>query len=315
MTLRADVLPAAAGLGRGAQSGLLVAAVTLALAGCVSTGEESAEQPTRPVASDFGPRTIDFAERAVEEGRYKDAGKLLERVILVDPENVQAKLLGAEVLLAIGSTRRAAASFGELAGDPEVGAKALQGEGIARMLDGDEKEGYELLRRAVDADPDLWRAWNALGSHHDSLGQWEAATESYDRALAANPNSEFVYNNRGYSKLMQSQWDEAVEDLSRAVLIDPDFELARSNLRLTLAWKGRYASAVSGASEKEMSSVLNNVGFVAILRGDYANAETYLLRAMEADSSYNETASKNLTYLKSMQKIDKDERPEIAAER
>ena len=172
-----------------------------------------------------------------------------------------------------------------------------------------------LLISFFDADPDLWRAWNALGSHYDSLGQWEAATESYDRALAANPNSEFVYNNRGYSKLMQSQWDEAVEDLSRAVLIDPDFELARSNLRLTLAWKGRYASAVSGASEKEMSSVLNNVGFVAILRGDYANAETYLLRAMEADSSYNETASKNLTYLKSMQKIDKDERPEIAAER
>ncbi len=317
MIHRADVLPAAAGLGRGARSGLLVAAVTLALAGCVTTGEESAELPARPpVASDFGPRTIDLAEQAIEDGRYKDAGKLLERVLLVDPENAQARLLGAEVLLATGSTRRAASSFGELTGDPEVSAKALQGEGIARMLDGDEKEGYALLRRAVDADPDLWRAWNALGSHHDSLGQWETATESYDRALAANPNSAFVYNNRGYSKLMQSLWDESVQDLSRAVLIEPDFELARSNLRLALAWKGRYASAVSGASETEMSSVLNNIGFVAILRGDYANAETYLLRAMEAESSYNETASKNLTYLKSMQNIDKDEdeRQEIAAE-
>ncbi|MDH3475971.1 MAG: tetratricopeptide repeat protein, partial [Rhodospirillales bacterium] len=217
------------------RAGAVLAAMTLALGGCVTTEEEPLDLAPPAAASDVGPRTIVLAERAIAEGRYGDAGRLLERAVLADPENARAKLLRAEVFLATGANQRALEYFGELAGHPEVGAQALQGEGIALTLLGDAKLGTERLGQAVEADPSLWRAWNALGSHYDTLGDWEAATASYDKALAVNPNSAFVYNNRGYSMLMQARWDEAVKDLSKAVLIDQDFELARSNLRLALA--------------------------------------------------------------------------------
>ena len=114
-----------------------------------------------------------------------------------------------------------------------------------------------------------------------------------------------IYNNRGFSMLMQQRLKEAVADFTLALRMDPEFEIARENLRLALAWQGRYVHAMAGASNRDMARVLNNVGFIALMRGDYGNAEAYLLRAMEADPSYNETAARNLTYLKQVQELAK----------
>jgi Flp pilus assembly protein TadD len=58
-----------------------------------------------------------------------------------------------------------------------------------------------------------------------------------------------------------------------------------------------------------MARILNNIGFIAVMRGDYDNAEAYLLRAMEADPRYNETAARNLTYLRQVRELAKAEPP------
>ena len=75
------------------------------------------------------------------------------------------------------------------------------------------------------------------------------------------------------------------------------------NLRLALAWSGRYAHAMTGATDEDISKVLNNVGYVALLRGDFDNAEAYLLRAMEADPSFNKVAWRNLAYLRNIRDL------------
>ena len=219
------------------------------------------------------------------------------RAFLDDPDNPRAKLLLAEALLADGSLAAAEEAFARLVHAPEVGAAAQQGHGLALLLAGDRARAADSLRRAVTADPSLWRAWNALGYIYDLGGAWARSERSYTLALAANPGSAEVYNNRGFSRLMQRRLMEAAEDLNRALEIDPRLDLARDNLRLVLAWQGKYRHALTGLRETDEARALNNVGYVALMRGDYANAEIYLLRAMEIDPSYNETASRNLSYL------------------
>ena len=104
-------------------------------------------------------------------------------------------------------------------------------------------------------------------------------------------------------ELSQGRLDESIASLERALELDPDLKPAKENLRLALAWSGRYVHAMSGADDREMPRVLNNIGYIALMRGDLENAEAYLLRAMEVDPSFNEVAWRNLTYLRNVRDL------------
>lgn len=284
-----------------------VAAVMLAAtAGCATMSQEQPQEPKAailPSVEPVAPDTLILVERALAEDRLDDAGRLIERVLLAEPENWEAQLLLAELHLASGDAETAAPIFESLVDNADVGARALQGLGIALTLQGVLDRGVENLQQAVAQDPGLWRAWNALGYYHDSNRDWPAAANSYGKALEGNPDSILIYNNRGFSMLMQRRLEEAVADFDRVLQMDPDFEVARENLRLALAWQGKYIHAMAGAPNADMARILNNVGFIALMRGDYGNAEAYLLRAMEADPAYNATAARNLTYLKQVREL------------
>jgi Flp pilus assembly protein TadD len=278
--------------------------VLLALvAGCTTVAEENIPPvPASPAKARIitdGAETLDLAERALYEGRVGDARTLLNRTVFSVGNSPRSRLLAAEVQLAGGSYRSAAAAFRALTSEEAVRAAALQGEGIALALTGSGSEsGYESLRAAVALNPRLSRAWNALGYYHDSRREWRQANESYTRALAADPNSAMILNNRGFSMLMQGRVKEALADLGRALRYDPALRPARENMRLALAWDGQYALALAGAEGKDMGRVLNNVGYVALLRGDREDAEAFLLRAIEEDPAFNAIAARNLDYLR-----------------
>ncbi len=277
----------------------------IVLAGCETLSQDPAEPEVSilPIIEPAAPGTLELVERALSDSRFDDAGRLIERVLIGEPENWEAHLLLAELHLATGRPDRAAPIFESLFDKADVGGRALQGHGIAVTLQGDQDRGMESLQRAVAQDSGLWRAWNALGYHYDSKQDWAAAADSYGKALEGNPDSVLIYNNRGFSMLMQKRLSEAVADFNRALRMDPEFDVARENLRLALAWQGKYVHAMAGTANRDMPRVLNNTGFIALMRGDYGNAEAYLLRAMEVDPLYNDTAARNLTYLRQVREL------------
>ena len=273
------------------------ALLLLLLSACATSG---ATPPAATAPQPVSPETIATFERAVEDGRYEDARLLLERLLLAQPDHPRALLAMAEIRLAHKDLEAAGKSFGALTDRPEVAARAQQGLGIALLLQGRAMEAETALRQAVALDPTLWRAWNALGSYHDRQGAWEPATESYDRALALRPDSAILHNNRGFSNLLRRHFEEAIADFSAALRLDPNLVPARENLRLAFAWTGQYQQALYGVPQFDIGRALNNVGFVALLRGDLAAAESYLLRSMEVDPKFNRIAHKNLEYLKDL---------------
>jgi Flp pilus assembly protein TadD len=184
---------------------------------------------------------------------------------------------------------------------PALQPRALQGRGLALLLSDKRDAGFELLTQAVTADPTLWRAWNGIGQYHDGRQNWAEANRSYTIALQQNPKSSMVLTNVGASLLLQGRHREAEEKLARALALEPTNGVARTNLRLALAWQGRYVDALVGAKGEELISVLNDIGYVAILRRDYGNAEAYLTRALKESPTFYEPAWHNLQYMRSMQ--------------
>jgi Flp pilus assembly protein TadD len=264
----------------------------------------NSEKPTvvlrQPKPAPINPAVLDYVDRSIKEGRLDEARSILESAMVADPKHGRTRLLIAELRLASGDKTAAARLFSQLTGAPELAARAYQGLGIASLLGGQREKAAEALTKSVKIDPTNWRAWNGLGFYHDSVKQWDQAHRSYTRALLANPNSAIVYSNRGYSRVLSGDVDAALPDLFRAVDLDPRLEIARINLRIALAWKGRYREALLGVDERKMGATFNNVGYVALMRGDRATAETYFREAMKIDATFNETAWRNLGYLNAL---------------
>ena len=285
----------------------VVLCASLALAGCaVSEGPERPKVDAITETSSAGeapPEALALIGRALEDDRLTDAERLMDRIMLTHPRSLEARLLRGEILLAKGQPDQAMSVFSGLKDLPEVSTRARQGLGIAMMLTGAPDPAAEHLKAAVEADPSLWRAWNALGSYYDTKEDWAESNEAYALALAERPNDPMILNNRGFSYFMQDRLDEAIADIERALHLDPELTPAQYNLRLAHAWSGRYVRALSGATDAELPRVLNNIGYVAMLRGDYDNAEAYLMRAMEVDPTFNETAWQNLARLRNMREL------------
>jgi Flp pilus assembly protein TadD len=280
---------------------LVVAACSLLILSACAT---SAPEPLpAPVPEPVSPEVLSFAEQAIEQGRHGDAKLLLERLLLAEPNNARARLGMAEVQLAFGQVEAAAEGFKQLTRVTPVAARAHQGFGIAMLYQGREEEAHQALRQAIDLDPALWRSWNTMGSLYDRSGGWDKAIDCYDRALEIKPDAAMVYNNRGFSHLLRRDAVAAIADFDKALQLDPNLAASRENLRLAFAWSGNYEEAMVGVGRAKLGQAYNNIGFVALLRGDLASAETYLLRSMEADASFNRIANKNLEYLKNLKAI------------
>jgi Flp pilus assembly protein TadD len=233
-------------------------------------------------------------QRAIDEQRYVDAGRILDQATLAGVSDPRVTVLSGELSLAKGRYADALATFKRAESPSTTRARALQGEGIALSLLNRSAEALAMLEGAVAEDPSAWRAWNALGSEYDSRRDFTRAETAYDHALSGSNGAASVINNRGFSRLLQGRLDEAVTDFVAALAKKPDLAAARTNLRLALAMKGEYDRALAGGAATDEAVRLNNAGFAAMLRGDYGRAEELLTQAMKLRGEYYGRASANL---------------------
>lgn len=286
----------------------LLAWALVGLGACAAPGTtiqqpEVAAHPQPAVQAPDLQRLVDRGDKALAAGTTEAALTLYQLALRHDPRHAPARIGVAEVRLASGDLDSARETYRALADDPLVGARAKQGLGLIHLRQGELREAKALLEEAVAARPDLWRAWNGLGAIHDSAREWADAEACYAKALGAAPNAvaaAAVRNNMGFSLMLQGRHAEAVTTLVAAVKADPELEVARTNLRLALAWQGRYREAVAGALPEERPTVLSNVGYVALHRGDQEEAERLFTTALEESPSHFEPAWLNLQHLNAL---------------
>lgn len=277
--------------------GWLIVGISTATLGCASVSDP----PTQTNAAISAPGALEVAQNALAEERYRYARNWFQKVLQADPHNKRAKLGLAETWLGDGLRQNAITLFDELVPSPAVGAEALQGKGVALLADGNKEAAQVALRAAVQRDASLWRAWNALGLLFDGKQDWAAATDAYAKATAAAPASAAPYNNWGVSLMTQKRYKEAAERFAQAIALAPGSEATTTNLRLALAFQGRYAEAMAGVQQEDVPDLLNNIGYVAMLRGEEDRAKAYFVRAMELSPNFHERAARNLQTLEGIE--------------
>jgi len=283
----------------------LILALAAGLAGCEPGANGMFAPPTAgtPVpAAQREVRAVDpdvlTGERALAADDLALAKRAFDLAVRKRPDDGRALVGLAETVLRLGDIDAARRIFGSIAGNPPgIEARLLQGRGLIALAEQDAARAVTFLGTAVQRDKTLWRAWLALGQAHDQLGQPDAARRAYAAAENNAPARAPVYNDIGMSFLRQDRPIEAVRYFERALAVDPGYERARGNLRIARAMTGAYEDAIAGATKAQMPDVLNNVGYVAIMMGDFEVADRYLRRAVEESPVYHEAAVANLDLL------------------
>ena len=292
---------------------LLVIWSSVVLIGCASF-EQTAPvvvAPDKTPSKEIISNQLDQAQLLLASEQYEQAYTLFREILVADPENSAAILGIAEIQLVVGNFDHARSGFKLVSASTEHRPQGLQGMGIALLADEKYDMAAEVLQQAVREDPTLWRAWTALGQIFDFRRDWENARRSHDAAVAANDRSMIVHNNRGISFLLQGLYSDAASAFTHALTISPDMknsEIARANLRIALAWQGQYMEALSGLRNNEIPVALNNIGYIAMLRGDYEEAEAYLTRAVDKNPRFYHIAAQNLKRLKNQRELRSEKR-------
>lgn len=274
------------------------ALLMLTVAACGGAPPPAAKAPSATLSQSQIEAMLAAADATRERGGYGEASEIYQEILLSDPIHAPARYGLAECLLATGKMDGANPIYDGLVGNADYHARALQGKGLALLALNQRELAEKSLTEATQADPSLWRSWNALGAVADVERQPDKASTFYARALELRPNSAMILNNLGYSKLVSHDPEGAISEFKKAIALDPESETIQNNLRLAYAAKGNYAEALRAVPRERMPAVLNNIGFMAMQRGDYAAAEGYLTRAMENSASYNGVSAKNLDELK-----------------
>jgi len=251
-------------------------------------------KPAKKVQKALTDQNVADIERAIDEKRFIDASSMIDMAVLSGSKDPRLGLLSARLDLGRGRYDQSLEEFRKAQAAPQTRGAALEGEGLALALAGRQAESLPVLKKAVAEFPSAWRAWNALGGAYDDRREWAGADDAYAHALVVSDAPAIVLNNRGYSYLLRNRLEEASADFVEALRQRPDLATARTNLRLAIALKGEYARSTAGAQKGTEAALLNNAGFAALVRGDYARAEDLLQQAIQRKGEYYDLATANL---------------------
>lgn len=248
-----------------ARAGLRAAAAAFAAVAALCAGNAVAHESHRHRSEEASRAGIAAADEAQSRHDFIAAGVELDRLLTVDPRDLEARLMRANLRLLAGEFEasrrdcRAALATGELYAGTVCLAAAQTGPGsvergrkMLAALGDDAGYGVELLR---------WRLLTGadLAARADDL---HAAVEGLERALALDPDHEEVRTQLAEHLLEQGNAGRALE-----LALAPEPSVARLVVRLRAA--GATGDARAAAWRRELDGRLDSdrrLGLPAHLR-------------------------------------------------
>ena len=109
------------------------------------------------------------------------------------------------------------------------------------------------LRRVIELDPNMMRAYNNLGLCFDALGEFDEAIQNFTRAIELNRKQEkpspWPPLNLAVSLISLNRLDEAVARLNEALTYNPKFPQAHYELGLVLEKQRKFKDAIAALQQ------------------------------------------------------------------
>ena len=117
---------------------------------------------------------------------------------------------------------------------------------LSYLLKGEEQieEAINALRQGLTIDPDSSPLYNALGLLYSLQGKHEEAFTAHRHYVALEPNEANAHDSLGMSYQWAGRYDEAIGEYNRALELNQDFEIAYVHLGTAYFQTGRCQKAI-----------------------------------------------------------------------
>jgi tetratricopeptide (TPR) repeat protein/TolB-like protein len=166
-------------------------------------------------------------------GSYPDAALAFQRVLELDPENVDAYL----------------------------------GLGKAYDFQGESDKAEQSFRHAVQISPACWSCFNSLGMFLNGHARYREAIEAWGRVTELTPDNVWGYMNVGAAYFNIGQFEQANQYFRSALKLAPDNDKLYSNLGTVSFFLGRFEEDAAYC-QKAIELSPQNYAY----RGDLADA-------------------------------------------
>ncbi|SOD96096.1 tetratricopeptide repeat protein [Caenispirillum bisanense] len=209
----------------------------------------------------------------------------------LDRDLALARMLTGDILTRMGRE----ADANEVYATAEPGSIAWYTARL-RMADNLERldrldEAVALLREVAAAFPDRAEPLVVVGDLHRRNKQWTEAVAAYDAALdrvpVIGPEHWSWYYSRGIAHERADQWSQAEADFKKALDLSPDQPFVLNYLGYSWIDKGMNLAEGREMIEKAVQQrprdgyIVDSLGWVLFLMGDYPEAVRHLERAVE----------------------------------
>ena len=189
-------------------------------------------------------------------GHIKEAIPYLEQVAAWSPANVETAYVLGLSFIQTQNPDKARETFARMFSVQPTSAAAYLINAQMMIRQRFENVAEKELQKALELDPKLPQANFLLGELAIFNAQIDRGVEFLQREIAINPANGMAYYRLGEAYTRQLKWDEAVAPLQKSIWLNPYFS-------------GPYIV----------------LGKVHLKKGDLANAETVLRRALTMDQN------------------------------
>lgn len=215
---------------------------------------------------------LEHAQLLIEQGRYKDAERILTELLAQFPDNSYVLSYFAQVCMEMGQLDKSLDLINNsISLNPEVDFQFYIKSRVLLLkkdLDGAEKS----IQEAILLDPS-YGDYYAFKAHIQLLRKnFEASLDLADRALSLDPRNEFALNVRSSSLLKLGREEESYDTIKEALSEDPNNSYTHSNLGWNFLESGKIDKAMNHFKEAlkgDPSSEYARAGMVEALKSKY----------------------------------------------